>query len=439
MLLTFMNNPIKLALLALMLCSQACTGASRQNGTKTGETAQTDPKSRDQRAIEENQARQDRALGTKTVDERPIHPAPVAVLRTGAEQTDKYLPLLKGKRVGLLVNHTSMVGQTHLVDALIENNITIAKIFSPEHGFRGTADAGESVKSGVDASTGTPIVSLYGANKAPTNAQMAGLDIVVFDIQDVGARFYTYISSMHYMMQACADNNIPLLIMDRPNPNGHYIDGPVLQMEQTSFVGMHPIPVVHGLTVAELAQMINGEGWLKGGKQCKLQIIQMENYTHSTPYSLPVKPSPNLPNDQAIALYPSLCFFEGTPISVGRGTPFPFQVVGAPDPAYGKFTFTPVSTPDGAKNPMFENKVCYGVDLRKANVQGLTLQYLIDFYQKSPDKSKFFNNFFNKLAGNSTLQEQIKQGMSEAEIRKTWEPALSQYKEKRKTYLLYKE
>ncbi len=434
-----MNNPIKIALLALVLYSQGCTSAPRQSSNTTTAIAQNNHKSEDQRACEENQARQDRALGNKTIDKRPPVPAPVATLRMGAEQRDKYLPLLRGKQVGLLVNHTSMVGQVHLVDELLKNNIKVAKIFSPEHGFRGTADAGESVKSGVDAATGTPIVSLYGANKAPTNAQMAGLDVVVFDIQDVGARFYTYISSMHYMMQACADNNIPLMILDRPNPNGHYVDGPVLDMQQSSFVGMHPIPVVHGLTVAELAQMINGEGWLKGGKQCQLQIIQMENYTHSTPYSLPVKPSPNLPNDQAIALYPSLCFFEGTPISVGRGTPFPFQVVGAPNPAYGSFTFTPVSTPDGAKNPMFENQVCYGIDLRQVKPQGLSLQYLIDFYQKSPDKAKFFNNFFNKLAGNSTLQEQIKQGMSEPDIRKTWEPALSQYKTKRNKYLLYKE
>jgi uncharacterized protein YbbC (DUF1343 family) len=357
--------------------------------------------------------------------------------QVGASQTTQYIPFLKGKRVGLLVNHTSLVGNMHLVDLLMREKINVTTIFTPEHGFRGTADAGEAVKSGVDPASNIPLVSLYGSNKAPSKEQMQNLDVVVFDIQDVGARFYTYISSMHYMMQACADKGIPLVILDRPNPNGFYVDGPVLDMQQSSFVGMHPIPVVHGLTVAELAQMINGEGWLKEGKKCELKIVKANNYTHRTGYSLPVKPSPNLPNDTAIHLYPSLCLFEGTGISVGRGTPFPFQVAGAPNKAYGNFEFKPVSMPGSAKNPMYENQLCYGLDLRSVDSAGFTISYLIDFYRKSPEKDKFFNNFFNKLAGNTTLQAQIKQGLSEDEIRKSWEPELSSYKEMRKKYLLY--
>lgn len=359
--------------------------------------------------------------------------------KVGATQTGQYISFLKNKRVGLLINHTSTVADAHLVDVLLKEQINIVTIFTPEHGFRGTADAGEAVKSGVDPATNIPLVSLYGNNKAPSAEQMKNLDVVVYDIQDVGARFYTYISSMHYMMQACADRGIPLVILDRPNPNGNYVDGPVLEKSQTSFVGMHPIPVVHGLTVAELAQMINGEGWLKEGKKCQLKIVKAENYNHRTPYSLPVKPSPNLPNDVAIHLYPSLCLFEGTPISVGRGTTFPFQVAGAPNKVYGDFEFKPVSMPGSAKNPMYENQTCYGIDLRDADSTGFTLKYLIYFYNKSPEKDKFFNNFFNKLAGNATLQAQIKQGLSEEQIRKTWEPELSKYKAMRKKYLLYEE
>jgi uncharacterized protein YbbC (DUF1343 family) len=359
--------------------------------------------------------------------------------QAGASQTTQYIPFLKGKRVGLLVNHTSQVSNIHLVDLLLKEKINVTTIFTPEHGFRGTADAGEAVKSGVDPASSIPLVSLYGNNKAPSKEQMQNLDVVIFDIQDVGARFYTYISSMHYMMQACADRGIPLVILDRPNPNGYYIDGPVLDMKQSSFVGMHPIPVVHGLTVAELAQMINGEGWLKEGKKCELKIVKANNYTHRTSYSLPVKPSPNLPNDTAIHLYPSLCLFEGTVVSVGRGTPFPFQVAGAPYKTFGNFEFKPVSMPGSAKNPMYENKLCYGVDLRSEDSTGFTISYLIDFYKKFSEKDKFFNNFFNKLAGNTTLQAQIKQGLSEEEIRKSWEPELSTYKEMRKKYLLYKD
>lgn len=357
---------------------------------------------------------------------------------TGSEQLNKYLPLLINKKVGLVVNHTSMVGNTHLVDTLLSLNVKVKKIFAPEHGFRGKADAGEKVNNELDAKTGLPIISLYGNNKKPTQQQLADLDIMIFDIQDVGVRFYTYISTMHYLMQACAENNKELIILDRPNPNGFYVDGPVLEPEYKSFVGMHPIPIVHGLTVAELAQMINGENWLDSGKVCKLHLITNANYTHKSTYSLPVKPSPNLPNDNAIRLYASLGLFEGTIMSMGRGTTYAFQVVGAPDKAFGEFTFTPKSIEGMAKNPPYENQACYGIDLRKAdNKERFSIKYLIDFYQKAPDKEKYFNNFFNKLAGNKTLKEQIKKGMTEQQIKESWTPSLNAYKAKRKKYLLY--
>jgi len=357
----------------------------------------------------------------------------------GAYQIDEYLPFLKDKKVALVVNQTSMIQNTHLVDTLLSLGVTIKKIFAPEHGFRGEADAGETVKNEVDKKTGLPLVSLYGNNKKPTPEQLKDVDVVIFDIQDVGVRFYTYISTMHFVMQACAENGKPLLILDRPNPNGSYIDGPVLETKYKSFVGMHPIPLVHGLTIAELAQMINGEHWLDSNKTCNLKIVKVKNYEHKDRYVLPVKPSPNLPNEVSILLYPSLGLFEGTVMSVGRGTDKAFQVIGAPDPAYGKDTFKPVST-TGAKNPPYENKVCYGIDLSKQRPEpGLKLNYVIDMYQKSPDKEKFFNNFFNKLAGNSSLQEQIKKGMSEAAIRESWQAGLNNYKLMRKKYLLYKD
>ena len=358
---------------------------------------------------------------------------------TGAERLNLYLPLLMNKKVGLIVNHTSLVGNTHLVDTLLSLNIHVKKVFAPEHGFRGKADAGEKVNNEIDSKTGLPIISLYGSNKKPTKAQLADLDIVIFDIQDVGVRFYTYISTMHYAMEACAENKKQLLILDRPNPNGNYVDGPILEPEYSSFVGMHPIPLVHGLTIGELAQMINGEKWLDSGKVASIRVIPCENYTHKDQYSVPVKPSPNLPNDQAIKLYPSLGLFEGTIISMGRGTKFPFQVAGAPDNKYGEFTFTPRSIEGMAKNPPYENQVCYGVDLRKGSIQGLTLKYLIDFYQKTPNKEKFFNNFFPKLAGNSILKEQIKSGLSEEQIKESWKPELNIYKAIRKKYILYED
>jgi uncharacterized protein YbbC (DUF1343 family) len=363
---------------------------------------------------------------------------PASDLLTGADQLDLYLPLLKGKRTALVVNQTSIVKNQHLVDTLLSQNIQITKVFAPEHGFRGDADAGEHVKNSIDTRTQLPIISLYGDNKKPTAAQLSDVDVLLFDIQDVGARFYTYISTLHYVMEACAEQNKLLLVLDRPNPNGHYVDGPILDKKFQSFVGMHPIPIVHGLTVGELASMINGEKWLAGGKTCQLEVITNKNYDHNTPYSLPVKPSPNLPNDQAIKLYPSLCFFEGTIISLGRGTHYPFQVIGYPDERFGNFTFTPVSIVGMAKNPPHENKVCYGLDLRDTKLsENFTLEYLIKFYQLAPDKDKFFNAFFNKLAGNDILQKQIKDGLSENEIKKSWEKDLNAYKIMRKQYLLY--
>lgn len=358
---------------------------------------------------------------------------------TGAEQMPAILGKMQGKRVAMMVNQTSMIGKTHLVDSLhILGNVTIQKIFAVEHGFRGTADAGEIINNSVDTKTGIPIVSLYGEKKKPTPGSLTDIDVVVFDIQDVGARFYTYISSLHYLMEACAENNIPLLILDRPNPNGSYIDGPVLQKEFKSFVGMHPIPVVHGMTIGEYAQMINGEGWLAGGKNCALQIIKMKNWTHNDLYSLPVRPSPNLPNDQAIALYPSTCFFEGTALSVGRGTQHPFEWIGHPDLKQYKFQFTPVSIPGMSKQPPLENQLCFGLDLTKAPLQKeINLSYLLELYKAFPQKEKFFLKYFNTLAGNSELKEQIIRGESEATIRKSWQPGLEAFRKIRNKYLLY--
>ena len=365
----------------------------------------------------------------------------------GAYQLDRYLPLLKNKNVALVVNHTSLVNQTHLVDTLLASGISVDRIFAPEHGFRGEAGAGETIQDGTDPTTGLPIVSLYGKNKKPTAKQLEGIDLVVFDIQDVGARFYTYISTMHYVMEACAEQNKPLIILDRPNPNGYYVDGPVLDTALRSFVGMHPIPIVHGLTVGELAQMINGERWLANGEQCTVQIIPVQNYTHADRYHLPVRPSPNLPNDQAINLYPSLCLLEGTVMSLGRGTDFPFQVIGYPNSAFdhlanGNFTFTPRSIPGVAPTPKHEAEKCYGADLRTAlRLNHFTLQYVLDSYQEAEKAgiNDFFSPFFDKLAGTTQLKKQITDGLTEDEIRTSWEPALGQYKKMRKQYLLYED
>ncbi|PJE42103.1 MAG: DUF1343 domain-containing protein [Flavobacterium sp.] len=376
-------------------------------------------------------------------------------IQTGAQNTNTYLPLLKDKKVGIVtnqtgvlsnakVNHTSDPKNTtisretvHLVDYLLEQKIYVQKIYAPEHGFRGTADAGELIKDGKDTKTGLPIISLYGNNKKPKPEQLVGIDIMVFDLQDVGARFYTYISSLHYIMEACAENNIPLLVLDRPNPNGSIVDGPLLEKEYTSFVGMHPIPLLHGMTIGEYAQMINGQKWLKNGIQCQLTVIPCLNYNRERSYSLPVKPSPNLPNDQAINLYASLCLFEGTNVSVGRGTEKQFQIYGSPFLPKSDFSFTPVPN-FGAKEPMHKDQLCYGEDLTQIKkVSRLELKWLIKAYQTTADQSKFFNDFFTKLAGTKKLQQQIMAGTSEEDIRTSWQKDLEAFKAMRKPYLLY--
>lgn len=364
----------------------------------------------------------------------------------GAERFDKLKTLLEDKRIGLVVNQTSILNneiQTHLLDALLENGFQVKVVFAPEHGFRGIADAGEIVKDSKDIKTGIPIVSIYGKQKAPTAEQMADIDAVVFDIQDVGARFYTYISTMHYVMEACAENDKELIVLDRPNPND-YIDGPIRQPGFRSFVGVDPIPLLHGLTVGELASMINGEGWLKtGGKSCKLEVVTMLNWKHGDPYWLPVKPSPNLPNDQAVRLYPSLCFFEATSFSVGRGTYHPFQVIGYPDKKFGDFSFTPTSLPGFDTNPIQKDKVCYGINLQEYPFEGgLTLKFVLYFYDKCGKNASFFFSrakWFDLLAGTDQLRKQIIAGMNEEEIRETWKEDLDNYKEMRKKYLLYEE
>lgn len=381
-------------------------------------------------------------------DENEILPA--------AWQTETYLPLLEGKSVAAVVNHTSRIGNTHLVDSLLAMGVNLQTIFAPEHGFRGEAGAGEHIQNSTDSKTGLPIISLYGKNKKPLPEQLSNVDLVIFDIQDVGARFYTYISTMHYVMEACAEQGKQMLVLDRPNPNGYYIDGPVLEPEQQSFVGMHPIPVIHGLTVGELAQMINGEGWLAGGKQCDLKVIHIKNYEHNDHYLLPIRPSPNLPNDQAINLYPSLCFFEGTVMSIGRGTTFPFQVIGYPDAVFAEtigvevqaidtFSFVPQDIPGVAMDPKHEGKRCYGVDLQdEERLSRLNLDYLISFYKKAYDlgisnEDFFREDFFDLLAGTKKLRAQLTSGVAENEIRRSWADDLNRYKTMRKKYLLYED
>jgi len=367
----------------------------------------------------------------------------VPKIKTGADNFENYLPLLKGKKVGIVTNQTGTItinGKTeNIVDFLVSQKTDLKKIFAPEHGFRGTADAGEHIKDGKDTKTGLPIISLYGNNKKPKPEQLAGIDVLVFDLQDVGARFYTYISSLHYIMEACAENNIPLIILDRPNPNGGIVDGPVLEKENSSFIGMHPIPTLHGMTIGEYGKMINGEKWLKDGVQCKLTVIQCTDYSRTMPYSLPVKPSPNLPNDQAINLYASLCFFEGTNVSMGRGTNKQFQLYGSPYLPKTGFSFTPEPN-EGAKEPPYKGIVCYGEDLSKApHVTRIELKWLIKAYNATEDKSKFFIPFFTKLAGTKILQQQIEAGKTQWEIRKSWEPGLEQFRTMRKKYLIYAE
>jgi len=368
-----------------------------------------------------------------------------------ANNTASYLPLLKGKNIAIVANQTSVIFKedrenttekktfTHLVDSLIASEISIKKVFSPEHGFRGKADAGEIIADGKDIKTNLPLISLYGKNKKPTAEQLKDLDIVVFDIQDVGVRFYTYISTLHYVMEACAEAGIPLIVLDRPNPNGHYIDGPTLEIEHKSFVGMHPVPVVYGMTIGEYAQMINGEKWLSNKVQCNLVVIPVQNYTHQTSYSLPIKPSPNLPNDKAINLYPSLCFFEGTNVSVGRGTDKQFQVYGSPFMAGEdiNYCFTPKSN-EGATYPKHQDIKCCGFDLRdEERLNDIHLGYLIESYATTLEKGKFFNEFFTKLSGTNKLQQQIEKGYTEEQIKETWQKDLEVFKKVREKYLIY--
>ena len=353
----------------------------------------------------------------------------------GAERTDTYLPWLENKKVGIIGNQTSRIAGTHLVDSLLSLGINIVKVFSPEHGFRGKADAGAKIEDGIDIKTGLPIISLYGNNKKPNHEQLKGIDILVFDIQDVGARFYTYISTLHYIMEASAEFGIPLLVLDRPNPNGHYIDGPILETAFQSFVGMHPIPIVHGMTMGEYAKMINGENWI--AKNCDLTIIEMENYTHRMAYDLPIKPSPNLPNARAINLYPSLCLFEGTTISIGRGTDFPFQHFGAPY-LESVYSFSPKSV-EGSKFPKHENKTCFGTDLRfqENYLTAINLNWIIETYKQCLEKENFFNTFFDKLAGTDKLRLQIIGGKTTKEIKASWQVGLEEFKEIRGKYLIY--
>ncbi len=365
-------------------------------------------------------------------------------LVTGAENSKGYLSLLKHKNVGVVANPASMVERHHLVDFLLQKKIRIEKIFSPEHGFRGTADAGEKIADGRDIKTGIPIVSLYGNHKKPTEVDLKHIDVVVFDLQDVGVRFYTYISTLHYVMEACAELHIPLIVLDRPNPNCYFIDGAVLQASCKSFVGMHPVPVVYGMTIGEYAQMINGEKWLKNGVHCQLKVVPILGWKRTDNYELPVKPSPNLPNSLSVTLYPSLCFFEGTVVSCGRGTDFPFQCFGHPRLAKGKFYFVPRSIVGASKNPKFKGVKCYGHDFRAISEvdfrknKKINLSYLIQAYQQLKDKTAFFNAFFEKLAGNKQLQKQIEQGLSEQEIRASWQRDLNRFKQVRKKYLIYK-
>ena len=357
---------------------------------------------------------------------------------TGAEQIPEYIDILKDQNIGIVANKSSILSiNSHLIDTLLYLGININKVFVPEHGFRGEADAGEKIFSQKDPKTGLTILSLYGNQRKPTNEQLKGISTMVFDLQDVGVRFYTYISTLHYIMEACAEKNIPLIVLDRPNPNGHFIDGPVLENDCKSFVGMHPVPIVYGMTIGEYAQMINGEGWLNNQIKCQLKVIKLKNYTHKTHYELPLRPSPNLPNSQAIALYPSLCLLEPTVISVGRGTEMQFQIFGHPNLPKSKFNFRPKSN-FGAKNPKLENKICNGVDLRKYNISNkIELKWIIDSYCNYPEPKSFFKEGFYKIAGTKKLKKQIEEGLSKKEIRRTWKEGLINFKRIRLKYLLY--
>ncbi len=389
---------------------------------------------------------------TSTENVSPIDTSSVYAtdILTGADQTELWLPLIKGKYISCVVNQTSVIGKTHLVDSILSTGVNVVNIFAPEHGFRGTEDAGATILNSKDTKTGLQVISLYGSNKKPQWNDIADAEIIIFDIQDVGARFYTYISTLHYVMEACAENKKQLIILDRPNPNGFYVDGPVLEKEFSSFVGMHPVPIVHGMTIGEYAQMINGEKWLANGVQCDLKVIPCKNYDHKKYYEVKIPPSPNLKSMKAIYLYPTLCLFEGTNVSVGRGTDNPFELFGSPYlEKYFKnnITFTPITKP-GSKTPPFMNQQCYGFEYSKMDLllirngisdQGLGLTDLITSYRSFSEKDKFFlpNNFFNKLAGNDELMQQLKAGLSAGEIQLSWQDDLMVFKEIRKKYLLY--
>ena len=374
---------------------------------------------------------------SKTVTSEPES----AKILTGAEQLDVYLPLLKGKKVGLMANQTTIVGDKHLVDVLLENEVDLKFAFIPEHGFRGTIERGEDVNNGIDEKTGLPLYSLYGKNHQ-ADSLVSSVDIMIFDIQDVGARFYTYVVGMHNVMQLCTDNNRPVMILDRPNPNGEQVDGPVRKDDRfKSDISFHKVAMVHGLTIGELAQMINGEGWLDNGEQCDLTVIPLKNYTHKSRYELPVIPSPSLPNHLSVRLFPSLCLFEGTDCSIGRGTDFPFQVIGYPDPSFGDFTFTPGSKSGMSVHVEQQGNLCYGADLRSLDPDSIrfSLKYILEYYSKAPDKFFARPDFFDLLAGTDKLREQISEGWTEEQIRDSWKEELAEYNNMRKKYLLYED
>jgi uncharacterized protein YbbC (DUF1343 family) len=366
-------------------------------------------------------------------------------IKVGAERTAEYLSIIKGKTIAVLANQTSLIGKTHLVDSLVSLGINLKLIFAPEHGFRGNADAGETISNSIDKKTGIPIVSLYGNHQKPSAKDVEGIDIVIFDIQDVGVRFYTFLSTLHYVMEACAENNKTLLLLDRPNPNGFYVDGPVLEKKYASFVGLDPVPIVHGCTMAEMAEMINGENWLGNNLHCNLKYVTCAGYNHSTYYQLPIKPSPNITSMIAVYLYPSLGLFEGTEISVGRGTDSPFEIIGYPGFKLKSFKFIPKSIVGMSKNPPYEGIECNGLNLQQfadgyiKSVKHLYLYWLKAMYDDYPNKAKYFNNFFDSLAGNSTLREQIINGVDEDVIHASWEKDLKKYLTIRKKYLLYED
>ena len=368
-----------------------------------------------------------------------------STIQVGAYAFNEYMPLLEGKTIGVVANHTSMLGERHLVDVLISKKVDIKAVYAPEHGFRGEAANGEKVASGKDVKTGLTIHSLYGKTKKPSNSMLEGIDVMVFDMQDVGARFYTYLGTMHYVMEACAENMISVIVLDRPNPNGFYIDGPILQAKYRSFVGMHPIPIVHGMTLGELAQMINGEGWLANEIKCDLTVIACANYDHNDLYELPVNPSPNLTSQEAIYLYPSLCLFEPTKISIGRGTDFPFEVIGHPTLEFGSFSFTPEDRPGKSINPKHEGTACRGQNLKDfgefyfTSHRSMYLEWLVGMYELYPNKDIFFTSgsFFDKLAGTAELRKQLVAGKTAEEIRASWQDGLMEFRSRRLPYLIY--